>query len=95
VVRTVGGMDRVTEIRRTDYSGEAGQSGDTQGLSGLDVAESQSVRELVEEGQPFEAEVVDAVENAPPPESGPLSPREVPEDDVPDEYRNYPESDSE
>ncbi len=43
----------------------AGQSGDTQGLSDKVEADSESVQELLEEGQAFEAEAVDGVENAP------------------------------
>jgi hypothetical protein len=61
----------------------AGQSGDTEGLSRAELADSESVEELVEEGQAFEADVVDAVENAP---DGEVRTREVPEDDVPEEY---------
>lgn len=45
--------------------GSAGQSGDTQGLSDLAEADSESVLELIEEGQFFEAEVVAGVEDAP------------------------------
>jgi hypothetical protein len=61
----------------------AGQSGDTEGLSRAELADSESVEELVEEGQAFEADVIDAVENAP---DGEVRTREVPEDDVPEEY---------
>ncbi|HEX7252270.1 MAG TPA: hypothetical protein VF376_05250 [Thermoanaerobaculia bacterium] len=60
-----------------------GQAGDTEGLSRAELADSESVEELVEEGQAFEADVVDAVENAP---EGEVRTREVPEDDVPEEY---------
>ncbi len=42
----------------------AGQSGDTQGLSDRPEADSESVQELVEEGQFFEAEVIEGVEDA-------------------------------
>ena len=42
----------------------AGQSGDTQGLSNTEEADSESVEELVEEGQDFEAGVVSGVEHA-------------------------------
>jgi hypothetical protein len=45
------------------------------------------VEELLEEGQSFEAEVVAGVENAPEPDEGEVRTKEVPEDDVPDEYR--------
>lgn len=44
--------------------GSAGQSGDTQGLSDIAEAGSESVQELVEEGQYFEAEVLQGVEAA-------------------------------
>jgi hypothetical protein len=64
-----------------------GQAGDTQGLaSGPDV-DSESVEELLEEGQSFEAEVVEAVENAPDPDEGEVRTRQVPENDVPEEYQ--------
>jgi hypothetical protein len=49
--------------------GSAGQSGDTQALSDDAKASSESVLELVEEGQSLEAEIVDGVENAPDPET--------------------------
>jgi len=63
-----------------------GQSGDTEGLSRDERADSESVEELVEEGQAFEAGVVNGVENAPDADRGPIRTREVPEDDVPEEY---------
>jgi hypothetical protein len=44
--------------------GSAGQGGDTQGLSPTADAADESVEELVEEGQGFEAEAVDGVEDA-------------------------------
>jgi hypothetical protein len=66
----------------------AGQSGDIQGLSDVEDVDSESVRELAEEGQDYEAEVVDAIENAPDPDVSEVKTREVPEDDVPEEYRN-------
>ena len=64
-----------------------GQSGDTQGLSGLAETDSESVTELLEEGQSFEAEVVQGVENVPDADASEVRTREVPEDDVPEEYR--------
>lgn len=42
----------------------AGQSGDLQGLSEIEETESESVEELVEEGQDYEAEVVAGLERA-------------------------------
>ena len=43
-----------------------GQSGDTQNISDVEDSNSESETELLEEGQSFEAEVVNGVENAPP-----------------------------
>jgi len=79
--------------RRGLGSGSGGQSGDTQGLGLRERADSESVTELEEEGQYFEAETVDAIENAPDPERGPLRTHEVPEDDVPEEYQDEKETD--
>jgi len=62
-----------------------GQSGDLQGLSNVEGADSESVDELLEEGNAFEADVVTGVERA---DTGGKEVRthEVPEDDVPGEY---------
>ena len=46
----------------------AGQSGDIEGLSTIASGDSESVAELVEEGQGLEAETVNGVENAPDPD---------------------------
>jgi hypothetical protein len=64
----------------------AGQSGDLQGLSGNEEADNESVRELIEEGQFYEASVVDGVENAPPADEGPVRAHRRQEDDLPPEY---------
>ena len=64
----------------------AGQSGDTQGLSNLAEADSESVEELVEEGQAYEAAVISGIENAPDADVAEVTTRQVPEDDVPSEY---------
>jgi len=63
-------------------------SGDTQGLSDLAEADSESVQELVSEGQFYEAAVVSGVENAPDADVAEVRTREVPEDDVPGEYQD-------
>jgi len=63
----------------------AGQSGDTQGLSNVEEADSESVQELVEEGQDFEASAVAGIEEADA-SQGEVRTRQVPEDDVPREY---------
>jgi hypothetical protein len=62
------------------------QSGDLQGLSDVESADSESVDELVEEGNAFEAGVVTGVEEADEREGREVHTREVPEDDVPGEY---------
>ena len=64
-----------------------GQSGDLQGLSELESAGSESVGELLEEGNAFEAEVVKGVEDVPDADEKEVATHEVPEDDVPQEYR--------
>ena len=61
------------------------QSGDLQGLSTHQDADSESVTELLEEGNPFEAGVVSGVEAAESDESA-VRTHEVPQDDVPSEY---------
>ena len=69
-------------------SSSAGQSGDIQQLSDIASADSESVEELAEEGNAFEAAAVDGVENAKDADVSEVTTREVPEDDVPEEYLN-------
>jgi hypothetical protein len=64
----------------------AGQSGDLQGLSSVEAADSESVDELLEEGNAFEADVVIGVEDAGNTDPREVRTHEVPEDDVPEEY---------
>ena len=71
------------DVRGAD---SAGQSGDLQGLSNREGADSESVDELIEEGNAFEAGVVSGVEEAGDREGREVHTREVPEDDVPGEY---------
>jgi hypothetical protein len=66
--------------------GSAGQSGDLQGLSDEEDSNSESIAELLEEGQYFEASVLSGIENAPVADDGGIVTREVNEDDVPEEY---------
>jgi len=63
----------------------SGQAGDLSGLSRVEGADSESVTELLEEGNAFEAGVVAGVEAADVDE-GEVKTHEVPEDDVPEEY---------
>ena len=65
-------------------SGE--QSGDLQGLSDIQAADSESVDELLEEGNAFEAVAVKGVQDARDADNGEVHTHEVPQDDVPAEY---------
>jgi|SRR5271156_37801 len=71
---------------KTPGPGSGGQSGDLQGLSNAEGADSESVDELLEEGNAFEAGVVSGVEDADDGDEREIHTREVPEDDVPGEY---------
>ncbi|MFY9680348.1 MAG: hypothetical protein WA416_12200 [Candidatus Sulfotelmatobacter sp.] len=62
------------------------EAGDLQGLSNVESADSESVDELIEEGNAFEAGVVSGVEEADGEDEREVHTREVPEDDVPGEY---------
>ncbi len=66
----------------------AGQSGSLQGLSNAAGADSESVDELIEEGNSFEGGVVSGVEAADNADEQEVHTHEVPEDDVPEEYRD-------
>ena len=61
-----------------------GQAGDLQGLASKAGADSESVDELLEEGNAFEAELVKGVQDAP--DESKVAAHDVPEDDVPEEY---------
>lgn len=64
----------------------AGQSGDIQQMSDVADADSESVEELAEEGNAFEADAVEGVEEAKTPDVSEVTTHEIPEDDVPGEY---------
>jgi hypothetical protein len=95
-----GTTARVSKQRRVEPRGRRGpafsntlpgwrsgdQSGDLQGLSDVESADSESVDELLEEGNAFEAGVVSGVEEADRRDEKGVRTREVPEDDVPQEY---------
>jgi hypothetical protein len=65
-------------------SGE--QSGDLQGLSNVQGADSESVDELLEQGNAFEADVVKGVEDAGDADEREVRSHEVPQDNVPGKY---------
>jgi hypothetical protein len=77
-------QQRVSSAYSRETSGL--QSGDVQGLSNVESADSESVDELLEEGNAFEAGVVSGVEDSRNREGKEVRTREVPEDDVPGEY---------
>jgi hypothetical protein len=78
------GATAVSSERPGPRSGE--QSGDLQGLSRLPEADSESVDELLAEGNAFEADAVIGVEEADNADEREVHTHEVPEDDVPGEY---------
>ena len=93
------GVARQRGIRMNDVQGLASgrsrqgaisgrQSADFQGLSRAEQADSESVDELVEEGNLFEAGAVAGVEEADNADEREVHTREVPEDDVPEEYQD-------
>ena len=74
-------------LKRRGRGAAAGAGGgDFGGVSAVEDVDSESVDELLEEGQTFEAGIVSGVEDAPDPDQGEVRTREVPEDDVPEEY---------
>jgi len=78
------------EIRNRNLAGGRAESGvrsaDFEGLSRAEQAESENVNELVEEGNVFEAGAVAGVEEADNADEKEVHTRELPEDDVPEEY---------
>ena len=87
-----GRVETVTYEPKGIGARSGGQSGDLQGLSDAAGADAESVDELLEEGNAFEAEVVKGVEDVPDADEGEIRTREVPEDDVPEEYFGEEES---
>jgi hypothetical protein len=77
-------LDTAAFTREGLRARSGGQSGDLQGLSNREGADSESVDELLEEGNAFEADVVKGVEDAG--DEGEVHTHEVPEDDIPGEY---------
>jgi hypothetical protein len=78
--------DVVSPAKRGLGPNTAGQSGDTQGLSDVAEAGPESVEELLQEGQAFEAEVISGFEDAQDADVSEVHTRQVREDDVPPEY---------
>ena len=74
------------QLRNTRKQNREEQIGDLQGISLEDRADSESVGELLEEGQTLEAQAVKGIEDALDADQGEVRTHEVPEDDVPGEY---------
>ncbi len=79
-------IDPRRKLRDETGSDAAGQSGDIQQLRDRAYADSESAEELVEEGNAFEAGIISGVEDAPDPDVDEVRTRQVPVDDVPEEY---------
>jgi len=73
-------------LNDVDESSRRRRIGDLQGISMRDRADSESVGELLEEGQTLEAEAVKGIEDALDADQGEIRTHEVPENDVPEEY---------
>ena len=84
IVRKTEGAKPANAFKKPSRS--AVQSGDLQGLSNAETVDSESVGELVEEGNAFEADIVAGVEDAGRHDEREVRTHEVPEDDVPEEY---------
>ena len=85
--RDTGLFEAVSRLPGRGLGPEAGgQAGDTVGLSRDEIAGPESVEELLEEGQAYEAEVISGIENAPDADQGEVTTRQFPVDDVPQEY---------
>jgi hypothetical protein len=85
VESTLSGHTFPTGPRRRDKGTgpeAAGQAGDIQSLSRKASADSESVEELVEEGQSHEAEVINSIEGAPDPDQGEVRTHVDPEEEV-------------
>jgi hypothetical protein len=78
------------EMRNRTLASSRAESGvrsaDFEGLSRAEQADSESVDELVEEGNVFEAGAVAGVEEADDADEKEVHTHELPEDDVPEEY---------
>ena len=79
-------VDTVAFLPEEPLTRSGRQSGDLQGLSSVKGADSESVDELLEEGNAFEADVVTGVEDAGNADEKEVRTHEVAQDDVPGEY---------
>ena len=78
--------DTLASLSTLNVQSGSRPSGDLQGVSRRHSADSESVEELLDEGNTLEAGIVSGVEEADDDEPREVRTRQVPEDDVPDEY---------
>lgn len=78
-------VERELEAKPRSHKGDL--SGDLQGMSSKQLYDSQSVSELIEEGQDLEAELLEGVEEARDADQGEVRVHEAPEPPEPD-YNN-------
>lgn len=83
--KTLQPPDALASSWQVEESPSGLESGDLQELSNRESADSESVDELLEDGDAFEAEAVSGVEAADDSDAE-VRTHEVPEDDVPEEY---------
>lgn len=81
-------VETVPEERPARAAAAGAGGGDFGGVSVVESVDSESADELLEEGQTFEAGIVSGVEDALGPDQGEVRTREVPQDDVPEEYED-------
>ena len=88
--KNISGREISTEAVTYETRGigakSAGQAGDTQGLPKIPVGDTDSVEGLLEEGQTLEAEILEGVESARDADKSEVKTRQLPADDVPEEY---------
>jgi hypothetical protein len=85
--RTRGQGDAAAPFTRPSTRNHSGElSGDLQGLPEVEHLDSESLHELIEEGNAFEANVLTGVQDAEDNEGKEVHTHEIPEDDVPGEY---------
>lgn len=81
-------IGRLTLQPRAPQSRRGRLAGDDQGISRNESLDSESVEELLEEGQSLEGSIVEGVENARDADQGEVRTHEAREDDLREEYEN-------
>ena len=85
-INPISEIERETRDQTLTSPRGSGLQSDFQGLSRAEEADSQSVEELVEEGNILESGAVAGVEKADSEDEREVHTQELPEDDVPEEY---------